>query len=152
MAAKVGDMAPEFKAKATGDQEITLSSYRGKKNVMLAFFPFAFSPVCSEQIPSYSENIERFRGLDTEVLGVSVDSHFAQGAWAKAFGIRVPVLSDFSKEITRSYDVLHPNGMAQRAIVLIDKKGRTAYRKIQENIREMPNLEEIFSELKKLPQ
>ncbi len=150
MAAQVGEQAPDFTAKTTGKREITLSSYRGKKNVVLAFFPFVFSPVCSEQIPSYSQNIERFRALETEVLGVSVDSHWAQGAWAKTYGIQIPVVSDFSKEIARSYAVLHPGGMTQRAIVIIDKKGKITCRKVEEDIGQAPDLEQIFAELKKL--
>ncbi len=151
MAAQVGDQAPDFTAKATGNREITLSSYRGKKNVVLAFFPFVFSPVCSEQIPAYSQNIERFRALETEVLGVSVDSPWAQGAWVKAYGIQIPVVSDFSKEIAQSYEVLHPGGMTQRAIVIIDKAGKITYRKVEEDLREMPDPKEIFTELQKLP-
>ena len=118
---------------------------------MLAFFPFVFSPVCSEQIPAYSQNIERFRALETEVLGVSVDSHWAQGAWVKAYGIQIPVVSDFSKEIARSYGALHPGGMTQRAIVIIDKKGKITCRKVEEDLGQVPDLEQIFAELKKLP-
>jgi peroxiredoxin (alkyl hydroperoxide reductase subunit C) len=151
MAAQVGDQAPDFTAKATEKREITLSSYRGRKNVVLAFFPFVFSPVCSEQIPAYSQNIERFRALETEVLGVSVDSHWAQGAWVKAYGIQIPVVSDFSKEIARSYGALHPGGMTQRAIVIIDKKGKITCRKVEEDLGQVPDLEQIFAELKKLP-
>ena len=82
MVISAGERAPAFTAKATGDREISLSDYAGKKNVMLAFFPFVFSPVCSEQIPAYSENAQRFADLDTDVLAVSVDSPWSQGAWA----------------------------------------------------------------------
>ena len=99
MVISAGKRAPAFTAKATGDREISLSDYAGKKNVMLAFFPFVFSPVCSEQIPAYSENAQRFTDLDTDVLAVSVDSPWSQGAWVEQYGIRVPVLSDFSKKI-----------------------------------------------------
>ncbi len=150
MSVNVGDPAPDFKAKATGDREISLSDYKGKRNVMLAFFPFVFSPVCSEQVPAYSENASRFEELDTEVLAISVDSPWAQGAWAEQYGINVPVLSDFSKKIASDYGVMHDMGMSQRAVVLIDKSGKVAYKHIQENIREIPSLDGIFSELEKL--
>jgi peroxiredoxin (alkyl hydroperoxide reductase subunit C) len=150
MSVNVGDQAPDFTAKATGDREISLSDYKGTRNVMLAFFPFVFSPVCSEQVPAYSENASKFEELNTEVLAVSVDSPWAQGAWAQQYGINVPVLSDFNKKISTDYGVTHEMGMAQRAIVLIDKSGKVAYKKIQENIREIPSLDGILSELEKL--
>ena len=78
-----------------------------------------------------------------------MDSHWAQGAWAKTCGIQIPVVSDFSKEIARSYAVLHPGGMTQRAIVIIDKKGKITCRKVEEDIGQAPDLEQIFAELKK---
>ena len=117
---------------------------------MLAFFPFVFSPVCSEQIPAYSENAQRFADLDTDVLAISVDSPWSQGAWAEQYGIRAPVLSDFSKKIAGDYGVMHEMGMSQRAIVIIDKNGRVAYAHVQENIRTIPSLDDIFAELEKL--
>ncbi len=150
MSVNVGDPAPDFTAKATGDREISLSDYRGKKNVMLAFFPFVFSPVCSEQVPAYSANADRFAELDTEVLAVSVDSPWSQGAWAKQYGINYPVLSDFNKKITTDYGMLHEMGMSQRAVVIVGKDGKVAYNKVQENILEIPSLDEIFSELERL--
>lgn len=150
MAVSVGNRAPEFTAKATVDREISLSDYRDKKNIMLAFFPFAFSPVCSEQVPAYSENAKKFAELNTEVLAVSVDSPWSQKAWAEQYGIQCPVLSDFDKKIATDYGVLHEMGMSQRAVVIIDKSGKVAYMKIQENIREIPSLDELFAQLEKL--
>jgi peroxiredoxin len=150
MSVNVGDQAPDFTARATDDREISLSDYKGTRNVMLAFFPFVFSPVCSEQVPAYSENAAKFKELNTEVLAVSVDSPWAQGAWAQQYGINVPVLSDFNKKIAADYGVMHDMGMSQRAIVLIDKEGKVAYTHIQENIREIPSLDGILSELEKL--
>ncbi len=150
MVVHVGEQAPAFTAKATGDREISLSDYAGKKNVMLAFFPFVFSPVCSEQVPAYSENAQRFADLDTEVLAVSVDSPWSQGAWAEQYGIKAPVLSDFGKQIASDYGVMHEMGMSQRAIVIIDKNGRVAYSHVQEDILTIPSLDELFTELEKL--
>ena len=150
MVISAGERAPAFTAKATGDREISLSDYAGKKNVMLAFFPFVFSPVCSKQIPAYSENAQRFTDLDTDVLAVSVDSPWSQGAWVEQYGIRVPVLSDFSKKITGDYGVMHEMGMSQRAIVIIDKNGRVAYANVQEDLRTIPSPDDIFAELEKL--
>ena len=150
MVIQAGEQAPAFTAKATGDREVSLSDYAGSKNVMLAFFPFAFSPVCSEQIPDYSQNAARFEELNTEVMAVSVDSPWSQGAWAEQYGVQIPVLSDFSKEITNAYGVMHDMGMSERAVVIIDKNGKVAYSHIQENIREVPSLDSIFAELEKI--
>ena len=102
MAVSVGEPAPNFTAKATGDREVSLSDYAGKKNVMLVFFPFVFSPVCSVQIPVYSQENNRFEELDTEVLAISVDSSWSQSAWADHYGIQIAVLSDFDKKITNT--------------------------------------------------
>ena len=103
MTLKVGDVAPDFElpqAQNAGDK-IKLSDYQGKKNVLLCFYPFDFSPVCSEQLPAYSAQAGRFEKANCEVLGISVDSPFAHAAWAESAGIKFPLLSDFFEK-TRS--------------------------------------------------
>src|SRR5688572_18487274 len=80
---EIGRTAPDFKLKGPGGQFITLSEYRGSRNVVLAFFPLAFSPICSHQLPTIQKDIGRFAALDAEVLGISVDSHYANEAFAK---------------------------------------------------------------------
>ncbi|MDE3230716.1 MAG: redoxin domain-containing protein, partial [Chloroflexota bacterium] len=92
----VGDEAPDFTLNnATGEGTVTLSSFRGQKNVVLAFFPYAFSGTCSAQMPSYEAELERFRSYDSEVIGISEDSRHALAAWAKQYGLTFPLLSDF---------------------------------------------------------
>lgn len=150
MAVSIGESAPDFTAKATGNREISLSDYAGKKNVMLVFFPFVFSPVCSVQVPAYSQHSNRFEELDTEVLAISVDSSWSQSAWAEHYGIQIAVLSDFDKNITNAYGVKHDMGMSQRAIFIVDKEGNIVFSQVQENIREIPSLDLIFGELEKI--
>src|SRR5512146_1900779 len=83
----VGDEAPDFTLNsATTEGSITLSSYRGSKNVVLAFFPWAFSGTCSAQMPSYEADLERFRSYDTEVLGISMDGRHSLALWVKEIG------------------------------------------------------------------
>jgi peroxiredoxin (alkyl hydroperoxide reductase subunit C) len=91
----VGDEAPDFTLLATTGGRISLSQYRGQKNVVLAFFPYAFSATCSAQMPSYQAELQRFASYDTEVLGVSMDGLPALKAWAKQLELTYPLLADF---------------------------------------------------------
>src|SRR3972149_112015 len=91
---KVGDPAPDFTLRATGNSTFTLSEHRGK-NVVLVFFTAAFSGVCSQQMPQVQDSKTRFNDPDTVIAGISVDNSWSQGAWAKQMGIDFPLLSDF---------------------------------------------------------
>ncbi len=124
---KVGDEAPDFKLKATGNTEFKLSENRGK-NVVLNFFPAAFSPVCSNQMTSIEAEKSKF-GDDTILVGVSVDGPWAQEAFKRQMGIDFPLLSDFFPhgEVAQKYGLLYPNGAAHRAVIGIDKQGIVRY-------------------------
>ena len=124
MALQVGDVAPDFELPASGNHMIKLSDFRGKKNVLLAFYPFAFSPVCSLQLPGLQQQLSQFQSLNTEVLGISVDSKHSSAAFAEHLHLDFPLLSDFNKEITRAYGVLREGGFAERALFVIDKTGQ----------------------------
>ena len=128
---KVGDTAPDFTlARHNGEDVWRLSDQRGKKNVVISFYPFAFSPTCSVQIPTYQEHLARFEELGAEVVGVSVDSRYANAAWAERLGgISYPLLSDFYPhgEVAAAYGVMRPQGMAERALIIIDKAGIVRY-------------------------
>jgi len=149
----VGDEAPDFTLpSATGADAVTLSNYRGKQNVVLAFFPYAFSGTCSAQMPSYQAELERFRSYDTEVIGVSMDGKPALAAWAKQLGITFPLLSDFYPQgkVADLYGVRHPAGMAERALLVIDKSGKIAWIHVHRPLGEAPDNEELFDVLRKL--
>ena len=130
---RVGQPAPDFTATAVVDQEfktIKLSDYRGKY-VVLFFYPLDFTFVCPTEITAFSDRFEEFKAVNTEVLGVSVDSEFSHLAWIqtdrKSGGVgdlNYPLVSDIKKEISAAYNVLDPEaGVALRGLFLIDKEG-----------------------------
>jgi len=123
---KVGEMAPDFTSPDQNGNKVTLSSFRGKKNVVLVFHPLAFTSVCTVQMPGYSKEKQSFEGLDTQVLGLSVDSVPTHKAWAEHLGgIEYPLLADFwpHGEIAKKYGILRPEGYSERATFVIDKQG-----------------------------
>src|SRR5437867_3485500 len=103
---EIGQQAPDFKLKGPGGALVSLSEQRGKKNVVLVFYPLAFSPVCSHQLPDIQKQSSKFEGLDAVLYGISVDSHFANQAFARHLGVDFPLLSDFKREISAAYGVL----------------------------------------------
>ena len=130
---RVGQEAPDFTATAVVDQEfktIKLSEYRGKY-VVLFFYPLDFTFVCPTEITAFSDRSEEFEKLDTQILGVSVDSEFSHLAWVqtdrKSSGVgdlNYPLVSDIKKEISAAYNVLDPEaGIALRGLFIIDKDG-----------------------------
>ncbi|MEK6710533.1 MAG: redoxin domain-containing protein, partial [Nitrospinota bacterium] len=113
---------------------------------------FDFSPVCSEQLPAYQAQKDKFAQADCEVLGISADSPFAHAAWAEKFGIEFPLLSDFfsGKKTIQAYGLLHERGMSNRAVVLIDKQGKIAHLEVTPSPPEKPDDAKLFSALEKL--
>ncbi|MGH7681457.1 MAG: peroxiredoxin [Candidatus Eiseniibacteriota bacterium] len=123
---KVGDKAPDFTLTDQDNKKVTLSSFLGQKNVVLIFHPLAFTSVCAIQMPGYSKERQTFDGLNTQVLGISVDSVPAHRAWAEQLGgIDYPMLADFYPhgEVARKYGILRPEGYSERATFVIDSKG-----------------------------
>ena len=149
MALQVGDTAPDFELHASGNRIIKLSDFRGKKNVLLAFYPFAFSPVCSLQLPGLQKNLDEFRALNTEVLGISVDSKHSSAAFAEHLHLDFPLISDFNKEATTAYGVLREGGFAERALFVIDRGGQIAYVHVNP-IGEVPDNGPVLEALRKL--
>lgn len=149
---KVGDKAPDFTLKTADREDWHLSDFRGKKNVVLAFVPFAFSSVCSAQLPSYEAELDRFKDLDAELVSISMDSAFALSAWAKSINTSFPSLSDFypQGQIVDLYGVRHQVGMAERALFAIDKEGVIRFIEIQDSPGNMPDNENLFEALRKL--
>lgn len=158
MPAQVGDQAPDFRLPATGPQDtVSLGEFRGRKNVVLLFFPFAFSPVCTQEMCAVRDTyLSRFNGLDAQVLGISVDSPFSLKAWAKQENFDFPLLSDFNKDVAKAYDVYHGElfgfqGVAKRAAFVIDKEGIIRYRWVSDDPKVLPDQEEIRRVLAELP-
>src|SRR5260370_38824458 len=110
---KVGDVAPDFTLKTADREDWHLSDFRGKKNVVLAFVPFAFSAVCSVQLPSSEAELDRFKDFAPELVSISLDGHYSLNAWAKSMHTSFPLLSDFYHPGTvfNLYGVRHPLGL-----------------------------------------
>lgn len=153
MAVLVNKPAPDFTAPAVVNkefQDITLSSFRGKKNVVLFFYPLDFTFVCPTELHAFQEKLKDFKAKNTEVLAVSVDSKYSHLAWLNTSredggieGVTYPVISDIHKTISRDFDVLHEDGVALRATFLIDKKGVVR----QQTVNDLPlgrNIDEML--------
>ncbi|HLX56083.1 MAG TPA: redoxin domain-containing protein [Ktedonobacteraceae bacterium] len=149
---KVGDVAPDFTLKTAKREDWHLAEFRGKKNVVLAFVPFAFSKVCSAQLPAYEAELDRFRDYDTEIVSISEDSHHALNAWAKSMGTSFSLLSDFypQGQVVDAYGVRNPGGFADRAVFAIDKEGVIRYITVLNSTGDMPDNEDLFEALRKL--
>ena len=149
---KVGDIAPDFKLKTAKRDEWHLADFRGKKNVVVAFVPYAFSSVCSTQLPSYEAELARFKDFNTEVVSVSMDSAYSLNAWSKSIGVTFPLLSDFypQGQVVDQYGVRNRGGFPDRAVFIIDKGGVIRYIEVLDNPGDLPDNEELFEALQKL--
>jgi len=150
MSLKTGAEAPDFELRSHRGGTVKLSDFRGKKNVVIAFHPLAFTPVCATQMCMYETDLQRFADADTAVLGVSIDAQPAKAAWAKSLGsISFDLLSDFYPhgEVARRYGVFREkDGISERAIFLLDKQGRIAWSRVYD-IPQQPGNDELFAAL-----
>ncbi len=151
----VGSKAPDFSLKtktAEGFKDVKLSDFAGKKQVVLLFFPFAYTSVCTKEFCDTSAGLSQYQKLDAEVLGVSVDSPYAQEAWAKQNHIAITLLSDLNKQVTKSYEVLIPmfNGIGDasaRAAFVVGKDGVVKYAEQTPTPKDLPNFEAVRAAL-----
>ncbi|MDF1544789.1 MAG: redoxin domain-containing protein [bacterium] len=149
---KVGDPAPDFTLLSHNEGELNLAWYQGRKNVMLAFYPGDWTPVCTAQIPGYQAEIERFEEMQCQVMALSVDSVPCHRAWAKSVGsLSFPLMADYYPhgKVAALYGVLNPRGYAERSVFLIDKQGIIQYIEYPET-NALPNQEELFKQLEHL--
>jgi peroxiredoxin (alkyl hydroperoxide reductase subunit C) len=149
---KVGDLAPDFTLPSLSGRKITLSQYRGKKNVVLSFVPAAWTPVCSDQWPGYNIAKDIFEENDAILLGITVDNIPTLFAWTHEMGeLWFPVLSDFwpHGKTASVYGVLRKNGVSERALFIIDKKGIIRYIDVHD-INKRPDLKDLAEALDKL--
>ena len=151
---EVGQLAPDFKLKGPGGQPVSLSEYRNSKNVVLVFYPLAFSPTCSHHLPTIQKDLARFEELDAAVLGVSIDSHHANTAFARHLGLSFPLLSDFKREASALYGVLNAEaGHSGRAVFVVDKQGKLAYKDVSPapgDINQIPSNQRALEALRAL--
>jgi len=150
----IGDIAPDFKLLSHNEGELHLGWYRGRKNVVLAFYPADWTPVCATQIPGYRDIYSEFDKYDAQLLGISCDSVPCHVAWSRSLGgLTFPLLSDFwpHGDVSRKYGVLTPKGYSERAVFVIDKAGIIRYIEIVDPA-EMPEESKLLAELAKLPE
>ena len=148
----VGDKAPNFTLPAISGERISLSQYLGKKNVVISFVPAAWTPVCSDQWPGYNIIRDVFDQNDATLLGITVDNIPTLFAWTNQMGkLWFPVLSDFWPHgaTAKKYGLLRSDGMSERALLVIDKKGIIRYIDVHD-INERPSLEDLVKALEKL--
>jgi glutaredoxin-dependent peroxiredoxin len=158
MAIAVGTKAPDFTLKSKqGDNinDIKLSDNFGKKNTIILFFPLAFTGVCTQELCDVSQGLESFTSLDATVYGISVDSPFAQDAWAQKEKITLPLLSDLNKKTAEAYGVLLPDlagfgATSARAAFVIGKDGLIKYSEQTPTPKDLPNFNAIKDVLKGL--
>src|SRR5215207_1821180 len=150
MALKPGDEAPDFELRSHRGGSVRLSDFRGSKNVVLAFHPFAFTPVCAEQMSGYETELPRLQGSDAVVLGISIDPQPSKTAWAKTLGpISFDLLSDFHPqgEVAQKYGVFRPvEGFSERALFVVGKDGRIKWSKTYD-IPQQPDNGELLAAL-----
>lgn len=154
---KVNGHAPKFKAAAVFDQEIgtiTLADYFLKKYVLLFFYPLNFSFICPTEILSFSDKFQQFAKIDTEILGISIDSKFSHLAWlqikrknAGLGNLKYPLVSDLTKQISSKYNVLTKKGVALRGVFILDKQGILQYSSVN-NLSVGRNIQEVLRVLK----
>ncbi|HEY5600056.1 MAG TPA: peroxiredoxin [Candidatus Manganitrophaceae bacterium] len=139
---EVGQAAPDFTLKDQDQKEVKLSDYRGKKNVVLAFYPLDWSPVCASENKCFTNDLPKFTGADTEVFGISIDSTWSHKAWADALGLKHRLLSDMKREAVKKYGLfLEEGNIGKRATVVVDKNGKVRYKKVQEILTARDNNE-----------
>jgi len=149
---KVGQAAPDFTLKAVSGKIISLKDYNGKKNIVISFVPAAWTPVCSDQWPGYNIVKDMFDNYDTILLGITVDNIPTLYSWTNQMGkLWFEVLSDFWPHgaVAEKFGVLRSDGVSERALFVIDKKGVIRYIDVH-NINQRPPLEILIGELEKL--
>lgn len=150
---QIGQKAPDFTLFNTEKQAVTLSDLKGK-NVVLLFFPLAFTSTCTKELCGVRDDISNYANLDAVVLGISVDSLFTLGKFKEQEQINFDLLSDFNKTVSTAYQSIYESfvfemqGVSKRSAFLIDKEGIIQYVEILENAGEIPNLDALKQHIK----
>ena len=155
MAIEIGTAAPDFTLYNSEKSEVSLSSFKGK-NVVLLFFPLAFTGVCTAELCSMRDDIATYSSLDAEILALSVDSLFTLEKFKEEQKLPFHLLSDFNKKVSASYGALYGNfvlgmeGVSKRAAFVIDKEGVVRYAEVLESAGDLPNFDDVKATLKAL--
>jgi len=148
---QVGDVAPEFSAASTSGKDVSLASFRGKRNVLVAFFPLAFTGTCSKELICFTEDFDQFADNGVEILPISVDAVPSLKEFKNKLQMKTELLSDFKREISRAYGVLNEERFfSNRAYFLIDKEGRVRWSHVEGNNSQKRENSEILAAIKLL--
>ena len=157
MAIQIGQKAPDFSLYDSGKNKISLSDFAGKKNVLLLFFPLAFTSVCTQELCSVRDKIGKYENDNVQVLGISVDSVYSLAKYKQEQRYNYPLLSDFNKEASIVYEVLYPSfskmdlkGVSKRSAFIIDKEGVIQYAEVLENSGLVPDFKAIDEKIASL--
>lgn len=155
MSLNIGDQAPNFTLTNDEKAATSLSDYKGK-NVVLLFFPLAFTGVCTTELCNTRDDIAFYQGLDAEVLAISVDSPFVLEKFKAEQSLNFSLLSDFNSDVSKAYDSLYEDfvlgmkNVSKRSAFVIDKEGVIQYAEVLENAGELPNFDSVKGTLSKL--
>ncbi|MEX2602346.1 MAG: redoxin domain-containing protein [Balneolaceae bacterium] len=148
MRVEIDTLAPDFSLLNSEREMVTLSEFRQKNQVVLLFFPLAFSSVCTNELCSIRDNLKMYREFQATVLGISVDSFYSLNAFKKAQNINFALLSDFNREVSSLYGTLYEDfngmkGVSKRASFVIDKNGYVRHREVLEDSGKLPDFQAI---------
>jgi peroxiredoxin len=151
MSATVGSKAPDFTLMNENREPVTLSSQKGHP-VVLAFFPAAFSGVCTKELCTFRDSMAKLNSAKAQVYGISVDTFFTLAAFKKDQNLNFPLLSDFNKEVIQAYGAFNPDmiglkGIAKRSTFVIDKDGVIRHAEVLDDARNEPNYDKVFETL-----
>jgi len=156
MSVDVGGKAPDFKLYDTDKKERSLSEFKGK-NVVLAFYPGAFTGVCTKEMCNFRDSLSKFNSMNAQVLGISVDSPFSNKAFGEQNKVNFPLLSDYDRQTVKSYGIPLDNfaGMpgyvaSKRSVFVVDKSGVVRYKWVSDNPGVEPNYEEVVKAVESL--
>lgn len=154
MELKVGEAAPDFTLFDSDKKKVTLSDYKGKKNVLLLFFPLAFTGVCTTELCEVRDSMKKYDDANTIVFGVSTDSFATLAKYKEEQQYQYQLLSDYNKEVSEAFNCLYDSftdmgmkGVSKRSAFLIDKEGKIQYAEVLENAGSLPNFEAIDKKL-----
>lgn len=152
MALQKGDKAPNFTLTSDAKETVSLADFQGK-NVVLLFFPLAFTGVCTTELCTMRDDIGTYQGLNAQVLGVSIDSPFVLEKFKSEQNLNFPLLSDFNKNASKAYDTIYDTfvfdmqGVSKRSAFVIDKEGVIQYAEVLESAGDLPNFEAVKATL-----
>lgn len=155
MRPSAGQKAPSFTLFSSERQKVSLGDFKGK-NVLLLFFPQAFTGVCTKELCKVRDNIAMYNDVNAQVLGISVDSLFTLNRYRQEQGLNFPLLSDFNKDVSAAYGTLYDTwifdmrGVSKRSAFVIDKDGVVRYAEVLDNAGDLPDFEKINETLRSL--